>query len=115
MRVNMPKLSTIAPRIGAIDTRSAPPPPKTAEPYLLTPAHRAWRAKVIDAARDAAGNPRCQWATDGVKCNRSEPRMFADHVHERSDGGHPQGEGMCLCGKHHTIKTIAERAKRMRS
>jgi hypothetical protein len=38
--------------------------------------------------------------------------LFADHVRERSDSGPDQGDGMCLCGRHHTIKTMRERARR---
>jgi 5-methylcytosine-specific restriction enzyme A len=40
-------------------------------------------------------------------------RMFADHITERSDDGADNGPGMCLCGSHHTKKTIDTRDKRM--
>jgi 5-methylcytosine-specific restriction enzyme A len=98
----------LQPRMRVLDLRTAKPPPKTADPYYATPKHRAWRAKVI---ADAGG--RCEWIRpDGTRCNRAEPRMFADHVHERKDGGPGLGRGQCLCGQHHSIKTAIERRRR---
>ncbi len=40
--------------------------------------------------------------------------MFADHIKEMQDGGAKldPANGRCLCGCHHTKKTIQERAKR---
>jgi hypothetical protein len=40
--------------------------------------------------------------------------MFADHIHERRDGGarYDPSNGQCLCGRHHTIKTSLEKARR---
>lgn len=103
----MPRLTCLRPRVAVLDTRSAQPPPKTADAELLTAEHRAWRAAVI-----ARAGARCEWAG----CGRAEPRMFADHVVERKDGGAELdvANGQCLCGKHHSIKTARERAKRMR-
>jgi hypothetical protein len=42
--------------------------------------------------------------------------MFADHIREIGDGGAPfdLANGQCLCGAHHTRKTTATRAKRLR-
>ena len=52
-------------------------PPKIAEPFYLTPKHRAWRAAV------------CEWPN----CGQREPRMFADHIVERKDGETDFGPG----------------------
>lgn len=94
-----------------VDLRSANPIAKRADPELLTPEHRAWRQHVLRAA-----GYRCQAIEDGKRCHVSAPaRLFADHIIERKDGGaalDPRN-GQCLCGKHHTDKTIAARAKRM--
>lgn len=106
----MPKLRTLTTRIATLDTRTAKPPPKQADPYYLTAAHRAWRERVI-----ANAGRRCEWAMpDGSRCIKAEPRhrMFADHVSERRDGGPDQGRGMCLCGAHHSLKTARERVER---
>lgn len=103
-------LKCIPTRIATMDTRSAKPPPKTADPYYRTPEHQAWRAKVI-----ARAGGRCQWVSpSGARCTKAHPhhRMYADHITERSDGGHDQGKGQCLCGAHHTLKTVEQRAKR---
>lgn len=87
-------------------------PPKVANPDLLTPEHRAWRAEVI---RRAGGQ--CQWVDGGFRCRKAAPqhRMFADHIKERSDGGalYEPANGQCLCGQHHTIKTAEARAARV--
>lgn len=48
-------------------------------------------------------------------CNRSNCKIFGDHIVELSDGGAPLDPAnvQLLCGSCHTIKTNAERAKRM--
>ena len=100
-----PRLSMVKPRITTVDARRIKPPPKTAAPIYSTPEFQAWRAKVIGRAGGC-----CQWPG----CGRKEHRMFADHIHEVKDGGAPYdvANGQCLCGSHHTTKTIQERAKR---
>lgn len=106
----MPKLTIIRPRLAAIDTRSVRPAEKTADPYYHTAQHKEWRRSVLNRA-----GWRCEWVTDGQRCTASAGtghRLFADHVRERSDSGPDQGDGMCLCGRHHTIKTMRERARR---
>lgn len=60
----------------------------------------------------------CQAIVDGQRCPvRAPARLFADHITERRDGGasFDPMNGQCLCGGHHTLKTAAERAKRMRT
>jgi hypothetical protein len=106
---------TLRPNIGrAFDPRCAKPPVHKADPELLTPEHRAWREEVLRRA-----GFRCEWIEEGRRCEKAEPlhRMFADHIRERRDGGprFDPANGMCLCGRHHTLKTHDERAKRMRA
>ncbi|MCA0032739.1 HNH endonuclease signature motif containing protein [Mesorhizobium sp. B263B2A] len=94
-----------------VDLRSAKPIAKKADAELLTPEHRAWRTAVLQRA-----GYRCQAIEDGKRCHVSAPaRLFADHIVERKDGGAPLDprNGQCLCGSHHTLKTHAERVKRM--
>lgn len=107
----MPKLGTLRPRIGTLDTRSLKPPLKEADADLSTPEYQAWRAKVI-----ARAGSRCQAIHNGLRCTKARPehRMYADHIKERRDGGalYDAANGQCLCGAHHTAKTIAERKRR---
>lgn len=81
-------------------------PPKKADAIYKTPEFREWREIVI-----ARAGRRCEW--EG--CGRAERRMFADHIVELKDGGakFDPANGQCLCGSHHTLKTAAERRKRM--
>lgn len=39
----MAKLGTLPPRVGTVDSRRIKPPPKRADPELLTAAYRRWR------------------------------------------------------------------------
>lgn len=100
--------------IRTLDTRTTKLPPKTAEPYYLTPAHRAWRAQVLERA-----GRRCE-AVDqrGHRCSKAEPehRMFADHIVELRDGGRALdlNNGQALCFSHHERKSGAERARRLK-
>jgi 5-methylcytosine-specific restriction enzyme A len=97
-----------------VDARAVRPQAKTADPFYLTQEYRAWRMKVIRNA-----GRRCQAIEDtGRRCTKAEPyhRMFADHIVELRDGGAPYdlANGMCVCGSHHTAKTMRARAERMR-
>ena len=87
-------------------------PPKVAAPIYSTAAFKAWRTAVIERA-----NNRCEWKGCGVMGSPmvTGSRMFADHIVELKDGGAPfdPANGQCLCGKHHSLKTIAERSKRL--
>lgn len=93
-----------------VDARSVKPPVKTAEPFYLTPRYRAWREAVV-----ARAGRRCEHRG----CRAAEPwdRMFADHVIEIRDGGaeYDLANGMCLCGRHHSLKTMQARARRLSS
>ncbi len=88
--------------------RTARPPEKEADPHYLRPEHRAWREEVLR---------RAGWRCQHPGCGRADCRLFADHIIELRDGGDPldPANGQALCGSHHTLKTAAERAKRMRS
>jgi 5-methylcytosine-specific restriction enzyme A len=103
-------LSMAPPRVGMIDTRCARPMDKVVDAELLSPEHRAWRAEVM---RRAGG--RCERIENGRRCNRADTRMFANHKIERKDGGAKldPANGECLCGRHHTLFTNEQRAKRM--
>jgi 5-methylcytosine-specific restriction enzyme A len=108
-----PRVATLQPRVAIADLRTARVPDKTADPHYLTPEHRAWRKVVIDRA-----GARCEEIDSlGRRCEASEARgdrMFADHIVELQDKGSPfdPANGCCRCGRHHTLKTNAERARR---
>lgn len=102
----MAKLTNLAPRVATLDTRTAQPPPKEADPHYSTPEHRHWRAIVL-----ARAGYKCE------DCGRSNCRLFADHIKERKDGGadFDPSNGMCRCGACHSKKTAAVRAQRMKA
>lgn len=109
----MPRLTTLRPGVAIAELRTAPPPDKVADPELLKPEHRAFRAAVLERA-----GFRCEYVEEGKRCWRSEAnghRMFADHIVERSDGGalYDPANGRCLCGVHHASKTKAEQQRRL--
>jgi hypothetical protein len=96
-----------------MDTRTAPPPNKQVDQELKGPDYERWRLMVMNNA-----GYRCQWDEGGERCSVKHPsRLFADHIIERRDGGDlldPEN-GQCLCGRHHSLKTARERARRMKS
>lgn len=87
--------------------------PKRADPIYYSPEHRVWRNAVIERA-----GFRCEATDNGRRCAKAAPghRLFADHIIELSDGGSQFdiANGQCLCGSHHTIKTMQARAQRAR-
>lgn len=107
------RLRTLVPRLATLSGRTLTPPPKTADPFYLSPEHRAWSEAVI-----ARAGGRCE-ALDahGRRCRKARPRhrMFADHIKERADGGasFDPNNGRCLCGSHHSEKTAEARAARL--
>ncbi len=109
---NRAPLRNLSPRVPPIDPRTARPPIKVADRELLTSDHRAWRAAVLNRA-----GWQCEATDAGQRCLNRHPghRLFADHIVERKDGGAAldPGNGRCLCGTHHALKTLAERARRM--
>jgi 5-methylcytosine-specific restriction protein A len=96
------------PRIVARDTRRVQPPDKVAAPIYGTPEYKAWRAEVIGRAGGHCQDPTC---TNPLRTTR----LFADHRVALRDGGAPfdLANGMARCGRCHTRKTLAERARRM--
>lgn len=104
-------MRTVNNRLKAGDFRTIRVRPKQADAELKTGAHQAWREEVLRRA-----DYRCQWP-EGCSV-RGAPgsgiRMFADHVVERRDGGAAIDvrNGQCLCGRHHTLKTLQARAER---
>lgn len=107
----MSKVRCIRTTIKTIDTRTVKPPAKKADAELLTTAHRQW----AEAVKRRAGY-RCEAIEGGARCGVQAPsRLFADHIIERRDGGEaldPEN-GRAMCGHHHGLKTMRERARRM--
>lgn len=107
-------LKMLGPRLSTLDTRTARPIPKEADPELLTPEHRAWREDVLRRS-----GYRCEWVhSDGRRCPKSQAtghRLVADHIKERKDGGAllDRENGQCLCVQHNTLKGIRARTERM--
>lgn len=96
-----------------VDSRVLKPRPKQAEPFYKSAEYLHWREAVI-----ARAGRRCEAIEgDGRRCTKAEPknRMFADHKIERADGGADldPANGQCLCGRHHTLKTVHTRAARL--
>jgi 5-methylcytosine-specific restriction endonuclease McrA len=93
------------PQIRAADTRTARPPPKKADPELLTPDWKAMRERVRREANGMCQAPGCR-----------RPGRYVDHIVERKDGGAMflRANLMLVCAPCHQVKTNAERAKRMR-
>ena len=106
----MARLATLSPRLGTLDTRTARPAPKVADPELLTPEHKAWRQEVLKRAGWKCQAPGCT-----AHGRRGGVRLYADHIVERRDGGAPldPANGQALCAKHHSEKTARARAARM--
>ena len=108
----MPRLTTLAPRLGTLDTRTARPAQKVADPELLTPEHKAWRHEVLKRAGWKCQAPGCI-----AHGRRGGVRLYVDHIVERRDGGAvlDPANGQALCAKHHSEKTAQARTVRMRS
>src|SRR5262245_9718402 len=99
----MVKLRSLPSLVRAIDTSTTPLPPRQIDVVYDTPQYRAWRAQVV-----ARADGQCEATEHGHRCTRAQPqyRMFADHIIELKDGGHPfdVSNGQCLCYRHHTLK-----------
>lgn len=105
VRSRKPRLATARPLLATADGRTVRPLPKTGDPELSTPEHRAWALAV---------KRRAGWKCEdcGAQGGNGGARLYADHIHERSDGGPLDGPGKCLCASCHSTKTARERAKR---
>ena len=102
----MAKLAMLKPRVATIDTSIAALPPRIAEPFYTS---RAWLDLMAGIKRERG--ERCQ------DCGRGRCRIFGDHIVELKDGGaklDPRNVRL-RCGSCHTLKTNAQRAKRMRA
>ncbi|TPM41555.1 HNH endonuclease [Mesorhizobium sp. B2-3-4] len=108
----MARIKTMAPAIRSIDTRAVKVAPKVADAELQSAEYRQWRNAVYRRA-----GYRCEAMDNGHRCTKAAPthRMFADHIVERRDGGAllDAANGQCLCGSHHSRKTVAARAARL--
>ena len=106
------KLSALRPMVRSVDTSTTKLPPKQKDPIYNSPEFIAWRALVLRRA-----GYRCE-AVDrhGHRCNKGRPEytVYADHIHELSDGGSliDPFNGMCLCASCHQVKTVAMRMRR---
>lgn len=106
-------MKLLKPKLTTSPGRRVAPAPKQTDPYYLTPEHQAWRNEVLRRA-----NYQCEALDErtGRRCTASRPhhRLFADHIHERKDGGDPldPANGQCLCGHHDRLKTAAVRTQR---
>jgi 5-methylcytosine-specific restriction protein A len=111
----MPKLRTLGPLVRKLDTNTVRFPPKVKAPIYNTPEFQTWRAAVV-----ARAGGRCEWVDQhGHRCGKGRPehRVYADHIVELNDGGHPfdVANGQALCASHHTLKTMAARARRLQA
>lgn len=106
----MPRIRTAPAGIVKADYRTVKVEPKTADKELLSPEYRRW----AEGVKRRAGY-RCEWVENSARCDVKAPaRLFADHPHERRDGGSLVGQrGLCLCGSHHTKVTLQRRALRL--
>lgn len=103
---SMAKLAMLKPRVATIDTSIAALPTRIAEPFYTS---RAW-LDLMTALKRERGE-RCQ------DCGRGRTRIFGDHIVELKDGGAKldRRNVRLRCGSCHTLKTNAERARRMRA
>src|SRR5262245_12066888 len=110
----MAELRTLAPLVRVLTTRTPKLPLRQSDPIYTTPEFQVWRAQVV-----ASAGGRCEAVDHGHRCSRARPehRMYADHIIELKDGGQPFDidNGQCLCASHHEIKTMAARARRLKS
>lgn len=105
-----PKLGALAPRFPTMDSRTVPVAPKETDSHYGSAAHKDWARAV---------KVRAGWRCQHPGCSNGPPehRLYADHVVELRDGGAPldPANGKALCGKHHTLKTVQERAARLQT
>lgn len=100
------KIRSLGSRLALLETRTAVPAAKVAEPFYLSPEWRTLIARLIEDRGRI-----CQ------ECGRRDCRIFGDHVTELKDGGAPLDPRnvKLLCGSCHTKKTAAVRAARLRT
>ena len=100
----MGKLTMLKPKLASVDLRTAAPPPKVADEFYSSREWREARAECIRRAHFRCSN-----------CPRVGIRLFADHITELKDGGHPTSQAnlQALCGSCHTAKTAEARRQRV--
>jgi 5-methylcytosine-specific restriction enzyme A len=105
------RLPILSATIKVLDTRTAKPSAKTANPFYRTSEWRALVAQIILERGARCEDPRCSFP------DRVGIRLFGDHIIELADGGAPLDKAnvMLRCGSCHTRKTNVERVKRMRA
>jgi 5-methylcytosine-specific restriction enzyme A len=98
------RIRTLAPLVQPLDLDTAKPPAKITEKLYSSTAWLGLMARL----RKQRGN-RCE------HCNATKVRTIGDHIVELSDGGAALDPAnvQLLCWSCHTIKTNAERAKRI--
>ena len=96
------KIKALPPRVGLLDTRTAPPEAKRAEPFYSSPEWRSLLERLI-----ATRGRRCE------VCGKAR-RVVGDHVKELKDGGAPLDERnvRLTCWPCHTKKSNEARAAR---
>ncbi|MDZ4738361.1 MAG: HNH endonuclease [Alphaproteobacteria bacterium] len=107
----MPKLKTMASRVNKLDTRTAPLPAKTCDPFYLSREWRVLVAKIRRERGDACEDANCKGP------HYPGQRIYADHIVEISDGGAKLDPRNVLlrCSRSHGLKTARERVKRQRA
>jgi 5-methylcytosine-specific restriction protein A len=96
------KLSFVAPRLQAMDTRTARPEPKRADPHYGSAEHRIWSAEII---RRSGGAYQVLIA-DAVASGCSSTTL----LNGRTAGLSSDRLGQALCGGCHTRKTAEDAA-----
>lgn len=106
----MARIAMLQPRVAALDTSLAPPPPKVTDAWYGTPEHKAWADAVIKRAGGRCQDPNCQTR------HRAGLRLIADHIVEVKDDGARTdlSNGLARCWPCHTRKTAHQRALRQR-
>ncbi len=107
----MARIRVLGPLVPKSDGRTTQVESKRADPIYHSEEYKRWREQVLLSA-----GFRCEWIENGSRCTKAAPqhRLFADHIKELRDGGAPfdPANGQCLCGAHHTRKSVQARANR---
>lgn len=104
-------------RIATLDTRRIKPPKKAVDPFYVSPEWVALMAEVI-AERAPILMARQGHLCEDVHCKAKHwpgMRIFGDHIKELRDGGAllDKTNIMLRCGSSHSLKTAAQRARRL--
>ena len=96
-------LRVLRSRVPTLSLQTAALPPKVADPFYSSAAWIELRGRV---RREARGRCQVQGCT--------QRGAIVDHIVELKDGGAPleRTNVWLLCASHHSLKTVAERARR---